>query len=114
MTKKKETATETAELNAPLFDCLTVTNVQVFPLMDGVNYGHVKAYAQIVLNDQIAIRGLRVMESVNGLYVGYPVDPFFKGDEFRSVCFPITRQLREHIEIAVLEKYHNCKGTEND
>lgn len=106
MTKQNTTTAE--------FDCLVVSNVQVFPFMDGLNYGHVKAYAQIVLNDQIIIRGLRVMESDFGLFVSYPVDPFFGGDEFRSVCFPITRQLREHIENVVLEKYHNCKGEKND
>ena len=33
------------------------------------------------------------------------MDPFYKGEDFRSVCFPMTRQLREHIENCVLEKY---------
>ena len=41
----------------------------------------------------------------NGLFVGYPLDPFYKGDDFRSIVFPITRELREHIENCVLEKY---------
>lgn len=87
------------------FDCLAVTQVQVFPFKDSVNLGHVKALVQIVLNDQLVIRGLRVMGGENGLFVSYPLDPFFKGEEFRSVCNPITRQLREHIETCVIEKY---------
>lgn len=87
------------------FDCLAVTQVQVFPFKDSINLGHIKALAQIVLNDQLVIRGLRVMEGVCGLFVSYPLDPFFKGDEFRSICNPISRQLREHIENCVLEKY---------
>lgn len=87
------------------FDCLAVTQVQVFPFKDSVNLGHVKALVQIVLNDQLVIRGLRVMDGVNGLFVSYPLDPFFKGEEFKSLCNPITRQLREHIENCVLEKY---------
>ena len=45
------------------------------------------------------------MEGENGLFVGYPNDPFYKGEDFRSICFPMTRQLREHIENCVLEKY---------
>ena len=64
-----------------------------------------KALAHIVLNDQLVIRGLRVMDGLNGLFVSYPLDPFVKGEDFRSVCNPITRQLREHIENCVLEKY---------
>lgn len=88
-----------------VFDCLAVTNVTVFPFQDGVHIGHVKALAQIVLNDQLVIRGLRVMDGINGLFVSYPFDPFFRDEELRSICNPLTRQLREHIENCVLEKY---------
>ena len=88
------------------FDCLAVTQVQVYPFKETPSMGHVKGMASVVLNDQFQIRGLRIMEGENGLFVGYPVDPFYKGEDFRSVCFPMTRQLREHIENCVLEKYH--------
>lgn len=98
---KRKIVTETARL----FDCLTVTNVQVYPFAVGPSMGSIKAMASIVLNDQFMVRGLRVMEGENGLFVGYPNDPFFKGEDFRSLCNPITRQLREHIEDRVLTKY---------
>ena len=88
-----------------VFDCLAVTNVQVFPFKEGVNIGKMKALAAIVLNDQIQIRGLRVMEGECGMFVRYPCEPFSKGEEYRSLVMPITRQLREHIENCVLEKY---------
>ena len=88
------------------FDCLAVTQVQVYPFKEGPSMGKMLALASIVLNDQLQVRGLRIMEGENGLFVGYPNDPFYKGDDFRSVCFPMTRQLREHIENCVLEKYH--------
>ncbi len=87
------------------FECLAVTNVQVFPFKEGPSLGHMKGLATVVLNDQMLIRGLRVMDGENGLFVGYPNDPFYKGEDFRSICNPITRQLREHIENCVLEKY---------
>ena len=87
------------------FDVLAVTNVQVFPFKEGPSMGHIKGLASIVLNDQLQIRGLRIMEGENGLYAGFPNDPFYRGEELRSVVAPITRQLREHIENCVLEKY---------
>lgn len=87
------------------FDCLAVTNVQVFPFKEDPMMGHLKGLANVVLNDQILIRGLRVMDGENGLYVGYPADPYNRGEDFRSLVMPITRQLREHIENCVLEKY---------
>lgn len=95
-----ETITPTAA-----FNCLAVTQVQVFPLKEGLGSKTLKAFAQVVLNDQLVIRGLRIMDGVNGLFVSYPLDPFFQGEEFRTVVNPITRQLREHIENCVLEKY---------
>lgn len=96
---KKEKETSSA------FDCLAVTQVQVYPFKETPSMGHVKGMASVVLNDQFQIRGLRIMEGDNGLFVGYPVDPFYKGEDFRSLCFPTTKQLREHIENCVLEKY---------
>ena len=96
---------ETVQPESPAFDCLAVTQVQVFPFKDGVNLGHLKGLAQIVLNDQLVIRGLRIMDGLNGLFVSYPIDPFYKGDDLRSIMNPITRQLREHIENCILEKY---------
>ena len=87
------------------FECLAVTQVKVFPFKEEPSMGRMKGYANITLNDQFQIRGLRIMEGENGLFVGYPNDPFYKGEDYRSVCFPTTRQLREHIETCVLEKY---------
>ena len=95
----------TTRENSPMFDCLAVTNVQVFPFKESQKLGYTRALATIILNDQIQIRGLRVMDGQNGLFVSYPNDPFYKGDDFRSIVLPITRQLRDHIENCVLEKY---------
>lgn len=87
------------------FDCLAVTQVRVFPFKEGPSLGHLKGLAEIIINDQLVVRGLRIMEGLNGLFVSYPLDPFYKGEDFKSICNPISRQLREHIEICVLEKY---------
>ena len=86
-------------------DVLKVTQVKVFPFKEGPSMGHLKALATVVLNDQLNLRGLRVMDGKNGLFVGYPVDPFYKGEEYRSIFFPITQELREEIETAVLKEY---------
>lgn len=84
---------------------IEVTKVDVYPFNEGAYIGNVKAIANIVLNDQIQVRGLRVMDGECGLFVGYPTDPFYKGEGFRNIVFPITSELRHHIEKSVLEKY---------
>lgn len=85
---------------------IPITNVQVFPFKESASLGHLKGLASVVLADQIQIRGLRIMEGENGMYVGYPLDPFYKGEEIRSSVLPVSRQQREAIENAVLEKYN--------
>lgn len=97
-------ATVNEKKTSPAFDCIAVTSVQVFPFKDSP-LATVKAMATVVLNDQLMIRGLRVMKGINGLFVSYPNDPFYKGEDFRTVCNPLTRQLRKHIENCILEKY---------
>lgn len=96
--------------NEQKFDCLAVTHVEVFPFNEGPSMGHMKGLATVVLNEQLHIRGLRIMDGENGLFVGYPVDPFFKGDYFRHLVQPMTQALREHIENCVLEKYQQAIG----
>lgn len=85
------------------FKCLTVTKVLV-NTFDGPSIGSIKGLANIELNDQFYIRGLRILDGAYGLFVGYP------GDDFRTICSPMTRELREHIENVVLEKYHEIKN----
>ena len=104
MEKAPETAPEEQHHKAQ-FDCLVVTHVQVYPFKESPTLGHIKALARVVLNDQLQLTGLRVMDGTNGFFVSYPNDPFYKGEDYRSIYFPITRECREHIENCVLEKY---------
>lgn len=113
LAKSKEARTEVS-VDVPMkdahpiespFDVLAVTDVKVYVFNESSNMDQVKGLATIVLNDQLQIRGLRVMEGINGMYLAYPNDPFYKGEELRAGVFPMTRQLREHIENCVLEKY---------
>lgn len=109
--KKTDLINRIHQLENQTSTTMQVTDCQVFPFHEGPSMGHIKAIASIILGDQFMIRGLRVMDGENGLFVSYPVDPFFKGDDFRTLCNPITRALREHIETAVLEKYQQAVET---
>lgn len=106
MNKKQTTNNQqnNQQPQASNFDCLAVTRVNVYPFKEPF-LNHIRAFAYVVLNEQFVIRGIKVMDGVHGLFVSYPVDPFYKGDDFMSICNPITRQTREHIENCILEKY---------
>lgn len=91
-----------------------ITSCQVHPFKEGAAQGNVRAMASIVLNDAIQIRGLRVMNGEHGLYVGFPMDPFNRSDEFRSLCAPVTKAMREAIDVAVLGKYQQVTAEPTD
>lgn len=87
---------------------LRITEVQVFPFKESPSLGHIRGLAQIVLNGCIQIRGLRVMDGPNGLFVAYPLDPFYKGEDFRSIVTPLDSGFRSFVEAAVLSKYREA------
>ena len=64
------------------------------------------AFAQIVLNEQFNCNGLRVVDGSNGLFVAFPNDPGYKGDDYRSLMYPLVRELRAHIEESVIAAYN--------
>ena len=90
----------------PVMPTLVATQVQVFPLREPL--GKTQALARVVLNDQLQLTGLRIVDGCNGLFVSYPNDPSYKGDDYRAMFYPLTKDFREHIEQAVLAKYQEA------
>lgn len=82
---------------------LEITQVQVFPLPH--EQGKLKAYARVILAEQIQLTSLRIYEGSLGLFVSYPNDPHHKGEDYRQLYYPVTRELRDAIEQAVLAEW---------
>ena len=97
------------EQTTPTAQDLRVTSCQVYPL--DASPSELKALATIIICDAIQVRDLGIKEGPNGLYVEYPPDPLYKGIVGRSLCNPITRELRDHIEATVLAKYQESVTT---
>lgn len=87
---------------------MEVTQVRVFP----VEEERLKAYATIVLDDCFLVRNLRLIQGKRGLFVAMP-NRRTKEGSYRDVAHPITRDLRERIERAVIEAYEQIQGSEN-
>lgn len=81
------------------------TTVRITDIFSATTNNHTVGMAEVVLNDGLAIRGLRIMDGMNGLFVAYPNDPFYRGDDFRSLVVPMRRDVRDTIENAVLTAY---------
>lgn len=82
---------------------MQITNLQVYPVREPK--GKLRAYARVVVDDQLQLTGLRVYEGTNGLFISYPCDPSVKGEDYRQLYYPLIRELRDHIEQAVLAEY---------
>lgn len=100
--------------NINAFDCICVTDVRISPIKQIEGLTHTKALAEIVFNDQLLIRGIRIVEGENGIYISYPCPfmPMTSDDGFKSTVFPITKVLRDHVEAVVLEKYQDTINNE--
>lgn len=88
----------------PVYEGLKVTNVKVFPLLRN-EVGKTRAMVRIVIEDQLQLTGMRIVDGSNGFFVAYPNDPSYRGDDFRSLFYPVTKDLRDHIESVVLKRY---------
>lgn len=65
--------------------------------------GSLKAFASLSIDEAFVIRNLSVRESENGLFVSMPSQKV--GGEYKDICYPITKELREEINRVVIDEY---------
>ena len=82
---------------------LKITKLNVFPIKNAT--GKLKAFARVVLNDQITLNSLRIYDSINGLFVGYPNESRKEGEQYRQVFHPITKDFKEYVQNEILKAY---------
>ena len=70
--------------------------------LDGA--GAIKAFADVSIADAFIIKGVRVMEGKEGLFVAMPREEG-KDGKWYSVVIPLTREVKDEIERIVLEAY---------
>ena len=66
--------------------------------------GNVKATASVTLDECFGIRGVKVIEGKNGLFINMPS---YKGSngQYNDICFPTTPEFRKELTDAVIEAY---------
>lgn len=66
----------------------------------------VKATASVNINGMFAIRGVKIVEGSNGLFVAMP--SYKAGGEYKDICFPITAECREQLHGALMSAYEEA------
>ena len=81
---------------------IQVTETRVFP--NPTEDERLKAFATVTLNGCFVVTDMKVINGNEGLFVAMPARRR-KDGIFHDVAHPITQDLREHIEQAVLDAY---------
>ena len=82
-----------------------ITNISIRLLADSED-SKIKAYATIVVNDVLRLRGLKVVEGSKGPFVGYP--SYLKQDgQFQEIYLPTDKTFSNEIKKTVIEAYTN-------
>lgn len=82
---------------------LTITSVSFTPVHSSM---YRKAFATVVINGSLTLRGLSVMDGMNGLFVAYPLDNYNHGEDYRCAIEPTNDKLRTYINDVVISKYN--------
>jgi len=77
---------------------MKVTDVKKFNVSRA---SKIRNMVSITLDDCLVITGIKVIEGAKGLFVSMPSSKNPKG-EYKDICFPITSELREEINVAIL------------
>jgi stage V sporulation protein G len=79
-----------------------ITNVQVFVLNE--HFGKLKAFARVLLNDELQLTGLKLYEGSKGLFLSYPSDPGCNGTT-KNFIMPNSESFGKALQDAVISKY---------
>ncbi len=84
---------------------LEITNVTIYPFDTTSAGGKIRAFAEIIINDTLLIKGLKVIEAKGGgLFVSFPTQRS-KDGHFHELVVPLDHPTREMIRKKVLEEY---------
>lgn len=77
---------------------------------------NIKAYASVNIGGAFAVHGIKVIDSVKGLFISMPSNSYKKDGkvEYSDICHPITADARNELIDKVTEAYEAKLGEEQD
>jgi len=91
-------------------DKLQITSIKFYKPQKPM--GSIMAICDIVLNEAIAIRDIRVIDGSKGVFVGFPQRK--AGDRWRPIVFPINADVRKYATGLILGEFEKFKATEGN
>ena len=83
---------------------MKITDVKIYPVKN--SYSTLKAFANITIDDEFVVKGLKIVEGKKGVFL---VMPSSKGadDQYYDDVFPITADCRDYLNTMVLGAYED-------
>jgi len=66
----------------------------------------IKGTVSVNINGAFAIKGIKIIEGSNGLFVSMP--SYKVGNDYKDICFPITPECRQQLNDAVIGAYEQA------
>ena len=84
---------------------MTITAVKIYPFDSGEVDSSMRAYADVIFNNLILIKGFRVLISkTGGLFIGFPSQKG-KDGQFRDTIEFKSEELKSEVRSSILEAY---------
>lgn len=84
---------------------MEITEVKIYPFDTGSLGGRVRAVADIVIDDVLLIKGIKIVESKHGgLFISFPKKST-SSNKFIDIVKPLSNEFNEKVRRAVIDKY---------
>ena len=80
---------------------MNITDIRIRKM---TSEGKMKAIVSVTLDDMLVIHDIKVIEGVEKMFVAMPSRKNAEG-EYKDIVHPITSELRETLQSAILAKY---------
>ena len=84
---------------------MEITEIRMFIVDDG----KLKATLSATFDDEFVVKGIKVIEGHNGVFVAMPSRRKENGD-FDDIAHPINKRFRTKLQTTVLAEYHRLRG----
>jgi len=83
---------------------MEITDVRVTPY----DKGSMKGLASVTFDNAFVVGSIKIISGSNGYFLGMPSRKD-KDDEYRDICFPISKEFRLELQEAVLAKFEGAQ-----
>lgn len=105
--QKKKAGTSATQADTKKIDLAkNLVEITTFEIRPWNGDGKLMAFVDMLIADSIVVKGLRLVDSVNGPFVSWPSKQEKSGEWYDQV-FPINKEARDIFNAAVIKEYDN-------